>query len=355
MDVIIIGAGPAGSSAAYDLAKAGKKVLLLDKEYFPRDKPCGGGLTIKTLKLLKVDVRAVLERDCSLMEITNKIKHKVIAPDLGPFCSMVQRPMFDTLLRDAAVDAGAIFKKIEDISIIKQSSNRVEISLTNGENISASYVIAADGAKSAVRRLVHPKKVVTQAFALEGKAPLADVKTVSFDFFVVPFGYGWVFPKGGHLNVGICTFNRKVKISRKELLDYCHAKLGHNNLAEVVGYPLGIGPNNGNLSIGRILFIGDAGGNVEPLLGEGIHNAIYSAQSSATALIKFKSPLFVNLFYWFRMQRQWMDIYTSSNLARVFYRFPKLGWFFLSQQWFLRRLIHGFTTGKRLDTSVRGG
>ncbi len=354
LDVIVVGAGPSGSSAAYELAKTGLSVTLIDKEDFPRDKPCGGGLTNKTLNRLNVDVSGIVERHSNSMELTYCMKKAVTAPDLGVFCNMVQRPMFDTFLRDTAVNAGAVFKKVGRIEAVSHYRNHIDITLENGEAISARWLIAADGAKSRIRRLVHNKKVVSQAFALEGKAPLDKNQKVSFDFFVVPWGYGWVFPKGDHHNVGIITFNRKIKISHKELQEYCQAKLGHTNLSEVVGHPLGIGPHNGALGIRRILFVGDAAGNVEPLLGEGIHNAIYSGQKAAKAISKGGTTWLVHFRYWFTMQRQRLDIATSHNLALAFYRFPRLGWFFLSQKWFLRKLMAGFVNGERLDTSIRG-
>lgn len=353
IDVTVVGAGPSGSSAAYILAQSGLKVLLLDKEDFPRDKPCGGGLTTKTINLLHGDLTHVIERRCNEIEISRNLQHSLSLPHTGIFCCMVQRPFLDTLLRDKAVEAGAIFQKIEGISSIINQCNKVDIVLTNGTKVTSQWVIAADGAKSVIRRLLHPRKVVSQAFALEGKAPLNGTNKVSFDFFVLPWGYGWVFPKGDHLNVGIITFNRAVKISRKMLLDYCRRKLGHSKLSDVVGYPLGIGPHSGKQALGRVLFVGDAAGNVEPLLGEGIHNAVFSGQRAAQAIISGGSPFKVRWRYRLLMNVQRRDLATSHNLAYLFYGLPTLGWWFLSKRWVSSKLINGFAQGKRLEKIVR--
>lgn len=223
-----------------------------------------------------------------------------------------------------------------------------------GGTLRARWVIAADGAKSGVRRLLHKRPVVRQAFALEGLADLGADTAIHLDFFVVPWGYGWVFPKGDHVNVGICTFNRKVKMNRKELVEYCQAKLGHAHLRDVVGYPLGIGPGNGGLSVGRVLFVGDAAGTVEGLMGEGIHNAIYSGQQAAAAVIGGGPAWMVRRHYGVRMLRHWLDVRSTRNLALIFYRWPKVGFGWLSSPRFLQRLAHGFVRGLRLDRIVRG-
>ena len=353
IDVVVVGAGPAGSSAAYALAQAGLTVRLLDKEDFPRDKPCGGGLTTKTIKLLHINVADVIERECDKMEVSHNLQSSLMLSHAGIFCSMVQRPSLDALLRDEAVNAGANFQRIEGIKSIKSQSDMIDIVLTDGTKLTSSWVIAADGSKSTIRRLLHPQKVIPQAFAIEGKAPLNGTDKVSFDFFVLPWGYGWVFPKGDHLNVGIITFNRAVKISRKELLDYSQRKLGHTNLSEVVGYPLGIGPGGGKQGLGRVLFVGDAAGNVEPLLGEGIHNAVFSGQRAAQAIIAGGVPFRVRWRYRSLMRAQRRDIATSRNLASLFYGLPTLGWWLLSRRWISSKLMNGFAQGKRLEEIVR--
>lgn len=352
-DAVVVGAGPAGSSAAYDLARAGKKVLVLDKADFPRDKPCGGGLTPKTLKRLRFDVSPVVERACTRMVVTDKLGHPHVLPEAGVLCSMVQRPTFDMVLRDEAVAAGAEFR-VAEVEKVEQGSGHVDVHTVGGGTLRARWVMAADGAKSGVRRLLHKRPVVRQAFALEGLADLGEDTAIHLDFFVVPWGYGWVFPKGDHVNVGICTFNRKVKLSRKDLMEYCKAKLGHTALRDVVGYPLGIGPGNGGLSLGRVLFVGDAAGTVEGLMGEGIHNAIYSGQQAAAAVRAGGPAWLVRRHYGLRMLRHWLDVRSTRNLALIFYRLPKMGFGWLSSPRFLHRLAHGFARGLRLDRIVRG-
>ncbi|MFZ2587063.1 MAG: geranylgeranyl reductase family protein [Alphaproteobacteria bacterium] len=352
-DVIVVGAGPAGSSVAYDLAKAGKRVLVLDKAEFPRDKPCGGGLTPKTLKRLRFDVRAVVERECTQMVVSDRMEKVAALPDVGVVCSMVQRPAFDTFLLDKAVEAGAVFQ-VAEVEGVVHDCDSVVVNTNGGGTERCRWLIAADGAKSGVRRLVHKRPVVRQAFALEGKARLGEDFATYFDFFVVSWGYGWVFPKGDHLNVGIGTFNRNVKISRKDLMAYCKAKLGHEELHDVVGHPLGIGPANGRWSVGRVLFAGDAAGTVEALMGEGIHNAVCTGQVAAKAVVGGGPAWWVRGRYWLGLRRHWLDVRSCRNLALLFYRWPRVGYFILSRPAFLSRLARGFVRGWRLDRIVRG-
>lgn len=353
-DILIIGAGPSGSSAAHVLASAGHRVHIIDKSDFPRDKTCGGGLTPKTLNLMPFDISPVVERRCEALEVTNNLTANRQLPKGGLLCAMTQRLHFDDLLLQQARTAGAEFEVLTDFTTLTQSPSGVTATFKNGRTITARWLIAADGAKSHVRRLTHPKTVVRQAFGLEGKAPLpAGLPLISFDFFVVPWGYGWVFPKGDHANVGICTFNRTVKLSKDDLLTYARRKIGHDNLTHIMGFPLGIGIGNGRKAHGRILYVGDAAGTVEPLLGEGIHNAVFSGQQAAKAILSGGSPRRVGWRYALNMLPHTLEAVSCFNMHKLFYRLPKLGYWWLTRPFLLSALSRGFTRGYTLDKIIR--
>lgn len=195
--------------------------------------------------------------------------------------------------------------------------------------------------------------MVKQAFALEGKAPLSANQHMSFDFFAVPWGYGWVFPKADHANVGIITFNRKAKLNKHQLLAYTQRKLGHTHLTDIVGHPLGLGPGNGRRSKGRILFVGDAAGSVELLMGEGIHNAIMSGQLAAKATLSATAPWRVRLAYRWYMRPQTSDLTACHHLHHIFYRFPTFGYWALTRSRLMAALAHGFASGKTTHTIIK--
>lgn len=339
--------------AAYHAARRGLLVLLLDKQSFPRSKPCGGGLTPKTLRALPFDIAPAIKVRCQNLAISFNIAHEKELPPCGVICSMTTREIFDDLLRLKAMEAGATFRTCNSIQHVTQDERGVTLALTGQPPIRCRYLIAADGAKSAIRRLIHPHAVVSQVFALEGLAKPGLDTRILFDFFAVPSGYGWVFPKGDHLNVGIISFSRRIKLSRKQLLDYCRNRLGHNDLHDIVGHPLGIGPRYSSRSVGRVLFVGDAAGSVESLLGEGIYYAVTSGRAAGVSVSATLSPRIVRLCYWWKFLPQQLDLITSSVLRRLFYSFPSMCYGVIASPSFRRALAKGFVDGLRLDQILR--
>ncbi len=332
-EILVVGAGPAGCAAGYDLASAGKHVLLLDKYAFPHHKPCACGLTRKTLKALRYPVDPVIERvgsDVVLEPI--KSPEAVTAPQpadrirlhaRSPICAMAVRERFDAFCLQktlsAARNGGAIsLWKIDRIHALREGPDHVEVDVirtdgaeTRMETLRAPIIIGADGSNGQTRRLVQPRTtspgVATgeseqDGFALEATVPYAALPKILpsglapqelvFDFAPLPGGYGWLFPKADHLNIGVGVFSpaqddgcRRLKqITRKLLQSYAQQKLGISTLDHVTGQQLGMGGHN-YLPRGRVLLTGDAAGLVDPLTGEGIHSAITSGQAAAAAIL----------------------------------------------------------------------
>jgi len=332
-DILIAGAGPAGCAAAYDLARAGRRVLLLDRRNFPRPKACACGLTRKTLAALRYSVEPVIERICH--EIVLQPPQELGAPSMTtasssawvgshgarsrdirirtrtPICAMAVRERFDAFCLEQTLAAGAAFKKIDSILTLRQLPTHIELDIATvdgRETLSAPVLIGADGSSGQTRRLVHQQDEPVwyqKGFALEATIPYAalpsplpaavDPHDLVFDFAPLPGGYGWLFPKADHINIGVGAFapqdegDAHLKLVTRQLLaHYTREKLGVNlDLIDthITGQHLGMG-GHAYTPHGRALLAGDAAGLVDPLTGEGIHSAIVSGQAAAAAILE---------------------------------------------------------------------
>jgi geranylgeranyl reductase family protein len=285
-DTLVIGAGPAGCAAAYDLARAGRSVLLLDKSAFPRPKACAAGLTAKTLRALRYSVEPVtrgLWHDVLLERPAGK---PVRISMRKPVCAMAVRQEFDAYCLEQTLAADARFRRIGPLTAIRQGPDGLTLE-AGGEHFRSRFLIGADGANSQVRSLTGPHDWFYRGFALEAHAPMpANGADLTFDFAALPGGYGWIFPKRDHLNIGIGVFagGPEARFGRADLLRYAQARLGHVPLTSIVGQYLGLGGWNYRAA-GRVLLAGDAAGLVDPLTGEGIYSAVASGQAAAAAIL----------------------------------------------------------------------
>ena len=167
VDILIAGAGPAGCAAAYDLAQAGKHVILLDKRSFPRHKPCACGLTRKTLKALRYSVDPVIERVCNEIVLqsaeaattepdSRRARSTVRVKTRNPICAMAVRERFDAFCLQQTLNAGAEFKKIETILALRELPTHIELDIATADGhrtLTASALIGADGSNGQTRRL----------------------------------------------------------------------------------------------------------------------------------------------------------------------------------------------------------
>ncbi|MCC1498062.1 geranylgeranyl reductase family protein [Alcanivorax sp. 1008] len=291
VDVVIVGAGPAGSAAAYDLAYSGLRVIIVDRKNFPRDKACGGGLTHKSIEALRYPLDSLIRSEPSVLKMTRRLKPEADIHTGGAFLTMVTRLEFDNHALQQAISVGAQFIKVPKcINTLINNGNRSRIEW-DGLAINTRWIIAADGANSQIRRITDHNWHPPQAFALEAIVPFSATKAETcLDFGVIKDGYGWVFPKGDHLNIGLYTACGRPAPSKELLNNYIAQKAPGSIARQYMGGPIPTHCYKSESRQGHILYIGDAAGFSDNLFGEGIYGAIVSGQMAAAAIIKNETP-----------------------------------------------------------------
>lgn len=320
-DAVVIGAGPAGCAAAYDLAAAGRSVLLVDQRAFPRVKACAGGVTVKTLRALRYSVAPVIREVCTTMDVARDYDRARTLESGDPLCAMTVREELDAYCLRQTIARGAQFRIVKRIAAVVEDATGVEITLDD-EPVRARYLVGADGVNSRVRQLLGGAPPV-RGFALEACVPRepAAMPPMVFRFGVVAHGYGWLFPKGDHVNVGLYTNDPAVRISRDDVAAFARRTLGTDALDGFVGHHIGLGGCDLAQPWRRVFLVGDAAGLVDPLLGEGIYNAIVSGQAAARAIAESSAPANVPakpLFARF-MAPIVDDLASTYRTARFFY------------------------------------
>jgi geranylgeranyl reductase family protein len=360
-DVIVVGGGPSGALAGYGAANAGLRVLILEKVSFPRVKPCAGGLTIKSLKALPFSVAPVIHRVSTDISFAFEYHDARVMHGTGPVCAFVDRSEFDQFLLNKAIEVGAEILVKTGIVSIDTYDGHVRVTFADGEKLSALFLVGADGANSTVRRLTSNADWFSKGFALEGlifDQNLADTEGMKINFSVVDKGYGWIFPKKDHINIGLYTTQQKGALAKKQLLEYASKMVGDHTVENIVGFPIGLNGGNYITKHHRIALIGDAGGWAEPLFGEGLHNAILSGVVVGEELPKMllEGKNFSQTLDR-RMARARSDLALSQKLATKIYS-VKSRTDNRSYPSFIRRIIKnnfmkGICTGKSTETIVK--
>lgn len=251
-DVIVVGAGPGGSTAARFCSQAGLKTLLIEKEKMPRYKACGGCLSFKTVQLLGFDVSPVLENTINEVKFTYRMKEPFSIESRQPMAFLVMRDRFDQFLVKKTLDEGTTLLEGERVEGVEEKDGSVEVQLYKGKKIRCEYLIGADGAESIVARSLSllPPKGDGIGIALESEIPFErtvdfpkeELHRIHLDFGRIPNGYGWMFPKREGLSIGIGgMLTDGVKLSPRRYfgpfikgLNYIH----EGEVRKVIGHPL---------------------------------------------------------------------------------------------------------------------
>jgi geranylgeranyl reductase family protein len=272
-DVAVIGAGPAGSTAAYRLARAGARVLILDKARFPRDKPCGGGVTTRAARLLPFSIDPVVEDVIDRVECRLDFGPRFERRAQAPLAYMTQRKRLDHFLLERAAEAGAEVR--QGVTV-------------DARELDAGVVICADGCNGTSARQLGVSPDLVHGVALEANYPRDEryAHTMVLEIASVPGGYGWIFPKGDHVNVGVGGWASEGPRLRDHLRRMCEAYgIDPDAATDTRGYRLPMRRAGAPLVRGNAAAIGDAAGLVDPFSGDGMYEAFYSAKLVAEAVL----------------------------------------------------------------------
>jgi len=287
-DVAIVGAGPAGSFLAYLLSKEKFKVILIDKEKFPREKICAGGLTPKVLKIIPFNLKPVIEKEIFSLRLISKSKKNLYKKYQRPFVYTVKRARFDNFLAQKAKRVGAVFLPKHKVKKIVEKNGFWQIEAGN-KLVKAKVVVGADGANSFVARLMG-FRVDSIDIGLQYEIPhlkQQNTQTITIGWDLIPDGYAWVFPNRQFLEVGVAgpkSLGKKLKLYLETWVKFLGLKRDNLPLS---GYPIVHRLRQTPLVKDKMILIGEAAGLNEPLTGEGIFYALKSAQIAAKHLKDF--------------------------------------------------------------------
>ena len=329
-DVIVAGAGPAGSTAARHLARGGARVLVLDRARFPRDKPCGGGVTFRADLAGDLNLDAVTEREIYGVRISIKRGRRFARESDTLLARMTQRSRLDEYLFEQAAAAGAEVRDGAGVRTIEATRTGVRV-LAGCDAYEALVLIGADGINGVTARSagLHPSSETAVAF--EANYPLDGAledewgRYIGLDLAGIPGGYGWVFPKGDHLNVGVGGWKYVGPTLRSELAALCsYYGLDPSRLYGHRGYQLPLRRDGAPVVRGPVMLAGDAAGLVDPLSGEGIWAAFVSGRAAAAEATRYLAGEVSDLRgYQHALEAEVRDdIIGSRRLQGVFQRLP---------------------------------
>lgn len=365
-DALVVGMGPAGSAAAYELSRAGLSVLALDKEQHPRYKVCGGGLSARIQGILDQDVASLIEHTVYGVQFSYRGQESFLIESSSPIAYMVMRDRFDHALVEKARAAGTTIHQGERAISFSHRSEGVSVSTDRGR-YHAKVLIGADGANSLVAQQLFPGPRALRMPTLESEVMLGadeaarhrDTRAVLIDIGAARRGYAWVFPKHHQLSVGVAEFREKADSPKRTFERFTkeERRLANRTIPRPLGHPLPIFKSrrnrngeweSGGLVNGDAMLVGDAGHLVDPLFGEGIYYAVRSGQLAAHAVLGRLQDRCASLFeYDHALEREiYPEFRIASRMARIVYSFPQLCYRLMHNYQDVIRLYYGVLQGR---------
>jgi len=288
-DLIIAGAGPAGSAAAREAASMGLDTLILEKDAFPRYKPCGGALSDRARSLLDFCLpEGLCERTITGARV--HFRDKVMEIRKGyRLTTLVTRSSFDHLLLQKAEEAGAkvATQKVLDY---QEADDRVRV-LTKDGSYQSRFLVISSGCQDGLKDRIQGHKaraqlgvcMVTEIEEDDQKIEEGLQSCLDIYFGVADMGYGWIFPHRGYYSVGIGGLASRLKNPRKTMQDFLRTS-GFFGTYRLHGHTIPFGDGMNKVSRGRVLLTGDSAGFVDAFTGEGIYYALRSGQLAAQVI-----------------------------------------------------------------------
>ncbi|MFG2500985.1 geranylgeranyl reductase family protein [Streptomyces sp. NPDC048441] len=289
-DVVVVGAGPAGASAAYAAAVAGRSVLILEKAELPRYKTCGGGIIGPSRDALPPGFELPFRDRVRAVTFTLDGKFARTRRSKQMLFGLINRPEFDQQLVEHAQKAGAELRTGATVARVEQHGSAVPdrrtvaVVLQSDETVLARAVVGADGSASRIGAHVGVKLDVVD-LGLEAEIPVPQSVAEDWagraliDWGPLPGSYGWVFPKGDTLTVGVISARGEGAATKRYLEDFI-ARLGLAGFEPSIssGHLTRCRSDDSPLSRGRVVVCGDAAGLLEPWTREGISFALRSGR-----------------------------------------------------------------------------
>ncbi len=286
-DVIIIGGGPSGASAGRRAGKLGLKTLLLEKENFPRYKPCGGGLSEHAMSYLDFELpQDVIEWDVTGAKIIFRDQSIEVHKD-HRVSVLVSRSKFDNFLLEKAKETGIEVHTGEKALCCREMPDCIEVDTRQG-TYQAKFAIIAEGAQGLIKTCVRPADnkdeygicLVTEVPADESEIEKRLGKATELHFGVAGGGYGWIFPHKTYYSVGIGGIIKDFPHPKESMLEFLK-KNGFSGEYKLHGHKIPWGGLKRKVMGSRVLLSGDAAGFVDAFSGEGLAYAISSGQFAA--------------------------------------------------------------------------